>query len=105
MTINHALTCRKVVKLVIEYLENVLLPETRMQLEEHIAHCPGCPAYLEQVRQMIGMLYQFAQEPAFPATKRNCFSSFRTGSMGLRHGWIYSLSGSSASSDTAVVES
>jgi predicted anti-sigma-YlaC factor YlaD len=50
MTIDDALTCQEVVELVTEYLENALLPEMRKRLEEHVAECPGCAAYIEQVR-------------------------------------------------------
>ena len=77
MTIDDMLTCQEVVELVTEYLENALLPEMRKQLEEHIADCPGCATYLEQVRQTIGMLHLLAQEPAFPATKQELLQHFR----------------------------
>jgi len=77
MTINDALACQDVVELVTEYLENAQLPETRKQLEEHIADCPGCATYLEQVRQTIGMLHQLAQEPAFLASKHELLQLFR----------------------------
>ncbi len=62
MTNNDVLSCQEVVELVTEYLENTLLPEMRKQLEEHVAGCPGCVTYLEQVRQTIDMLHQLAQE-------------------------------------------
>jgi len=77
MSINDALTCQEVVELVTEYLENALLPEMRKQLEEHVADCPGCTNYIEQVRLTVGMLHQLAQEPAFPATKQELLEVFR----------------------------
>ena len=77
MTIDDALTCQEVVELVTEYLENALLPETRKRLEEHIAECPGCTTYIEQVRLTIGMLRQPAEEPVFPATKQELLRHFR----------------------------
>ena len=77
MTIDDALTCQEVVELVTEYLENALLPETRKQLEEHVAECPGCATYIEQVRLTIGMLRQLAEEPVFPATKQELLQHFR----------------------------
>jgi len=78
MTNNDALTCQEVVELVTEYLENALLPEMRKQLEEHVAGCPGCRTYLEQVRQTIGMLHRLAQEPVFSASKQELLEIFRT---------------------------
>src|SRR6266516_4874199 len=77
MTIDDALTCQEVVELVTEYLENVLLPETRKRLEEHVAECPGCVTYIEQVRLTIGMLRQLAEEPVFPTTKQELLRRFR----------------------------
>ena len=77
MTIDDALTCQEVVELVTEYLENALFPETRKRLEQHIAECPGCTTYIEQVRLTIGMLRQLAEEPVFPATKQELLQHFR----------------------------
>ena len=44
------LTCREVVELVTDYLDNALSPEDRVRFEEHLAVCPGCDSYLEQIR-------------------------------------------------------
>jgi predicted anti-sigma-YlaC factor YlaD len=71
------LVCKEIVELVTDYLENALLPEIRVQFEEHIAGCDGCSHYLEQVRLTIGMLRTLAQEPAFPATKEDLLQVFR----------------------------
>lgn len=76
MTIDDALTCKEVVELVTAYLENVLLPGLRQQLEEHVADCPGCTNYIEQVRLTVGMLHQLAQEPALPETKQELLKVF-----------------------------
>lgn len=71
------LACKEVVELVSDYLEGVLLPEKRAALEEHLAGCPGCTNYVEQVRLTIGMLRTLAQEPAFPETKEELLQVFR----------------------------
>ena len=49
-TSEDELTCRDIVELVTDYLEQALLPRTRVQFEEHIAECEGCTNYVEQVR-------------------------------------------------------
>jgi anti-sigma factor RsiW len=77
MTIDDALTCQQVVELVTKYLENTLLPARRKQLEEHVADCPGCETYIEQIRQTIGLLHLLAAEPAFPAMKQELLQRFR----------------------------
>jgi predicted anti-sigma-YlaC factor YlaD len=71
------LVCKEVVELVSDYLEGVLLPEKRAALAEHLAGCPGCTNYLEQVRLTIGMLRALAQEPVFPATKEELLQVFQ----------------------------
>jgi predicted anti-sigma-YlaC factor YlaD len=83
MTINDELTCQEVVELVTEYLENALLPETQKRLEEHIADCPGCTNYIEQVQLTIGMLRQLTREPVFPATKQELLQIFQNWKRGL----------------------
>ncbi len=71
------LACKEVVELVSDYLEGVLLPEKRVALEEHLAGCPGCTNYVEQVRLTIGMLRTLAQEHVFPETKEELLLVFR----------------------------
>ena len=78
MTNDNELSCQQVVELVTDYLENVLLPEMRKRLEDHVAECPGCAIYIDRVRQTICMLLQLAQEPVFPATKQELLEIFRS---------------------------
>lgn len=70
MPTDDELSCQEVVELVTDYLENVLLPEMGKRLEAHLAECPGCEHYIEQVRLTIDMLHRAAQEPGFPGTKQ-----------------------------------
>jgi predicted anti-sigma-YlaC factor YlaD len=78
MLINDTLSCQEVVELVTDYLENALLPEMRKRLEEHVAECPGCETYIEQIRQTISMLQQIAQEQVAPATKQELLQLFHS---------------------------
>ena len=77
MTTTQGLVCKEVVELITDYLEGVLLPEKRAQLEEHVAGCPGCTNYIEQVRLTFVMLHSLAQEPVFPETKEDLLEVFR----------------------------
>src|SRR5689334_12034976 len=72
-----SLTCQQVVELITNYLENVLLAETRKRLEEHIADCPGCETYMEQIRQTINLVHAIAKEPASPETKQELLQLFQ----------------------------
>ena len=77
MTAENELTCKEVVELVTDFLEKVLLPEMQKLFEEHLAECPGCEIYLEQIQHTIDMLHQIAKEPASPATKQELLQVFR----------------------------
>jgi predicted anti-sigma-YlaC factor YlaD len=77
MSTEDELSCQQVVELVTDYLENALLPEMRKRLEEHVAGCPGCENYIQQMQLTIDMLQQIARESAFPATKQELLQLFR----------------------------
>ena len=42
--------CNELVELVTEYLEEALPQESAARLEAHLAECPGCAEYVEQIR-------------------------------------------------------
>jgi anti-sigma factor RsiW len=50
------LTCKELVELVTDYLEERLAPEKRRRFDEHLAGCPFCTTYLEQMRQTMRAL-------------------------------------------------
>jgi anti-sigma factor RsiW len=49
------MTCQELVELVTDYLEGALPREDAERFEAHLAECPGCEAYLEQVRTTIAI--------------------------------------------------
>ena len=71
------LNCQEVVELVTDYLEQALLPEIREQFENHIAVCPGCDTYLDQVQQTIATLRKLAEQSVFPESKQELLEIFR----------------------------
>ena len=44
------LPCREAVELVTDYLGDLLPTEELVRLEQHLADCPPCTAYLAQMR-------------------------------------------------------
>ena len=44
------ITCRQLIELVTNYFEDALSPSDRVRFEAHVAGCPGCDAYLGQMR-------------------------------------------------------
>jgi predicted anti-sigma-YlaC factor YlaD len=73
----EALTCQEVVELVTDYLEQALLPQTRVLFEAHLAECEGCATYTDQIQQTIKMLRKLTQEPMFPETRRELLEIFQ----------------------------
>jgi predicted anti-sigma-YlaC factor YlaD len=71
------LNCQEVVELVTDYLEQALLPEMKAAFENHVAECPGCDTYIEQVQQTIGMVRKLAEQSVFPETKQELLEIFR----------------------------
>jgi anti-sigma factor RsiW len=49
------LSCQELVELVTDYLEGALPAEERARFDAHLAECPGCDRYLEQMRATIAL--------------------------------------------------
>jgi anti-sigma factor RsiW len=47
------MTCKELVELVTDYLEEALPADQRRRFDEHLRTCPLCQTYLEQMRQTI----------------------------------------------------
>ena len=63
------LTCHEFVETITDYLEGTLPADRRASLDAHLAGCPGCSAYLDQMREVLrltGML----REDQIPADAR-----------------------------------
>ena len=58
------LTCKEAVELATEYLEGALPPAGRARFESHLAGCPGCRIYLDQLRKTIRLLGSLREEGA-----------------------------------------
>ena len=50
------LACREAVELVTDYLEGALPAAEVRRLERHLATCPGCTEYMQQMRTIAGSL-------------------------------------------------
>jgi anti-sigma factor RsiW len=76
------MTCKELVELVTEYLEETLAPDERARFEAHLARCQGCTRYLEQMRQTIQLVGRLPEE-SIPETPReellNLFRDWKKG--------------------------
>ena len=62
----HDLTCKELVELVTDYLEGALSPADQRRFDEHLAGCPYCRIYLEQMRQTVRLLGKLPEEAISP---------------------------------------
>jgi anti-sigma factor RsiW len=63
------MNCKGLVELVTDYLEGALPEAERASLEQHLAGCEGCSAYLEQMRVTIALTGMLTED-AIPADGR-----------------------------------
>ena len=56
------LTCQELVELVTDYLEERLATADRERFDAHLATCPFCTTYLDQMRQTIRALGHLPRE-------------------------------------------
>ena len=78
------LTCREMVELVTDYLEDRLPAAERERFERHLAGCDGCRAYLEQMRAMLSALGRIEEPDLPPAARDELLEAFRTWREGPR---------------------
>lgn len=76
------LTCREMVELVTEYVEGTMPPRLRAIFEAHLNVCPGCTAYLEQMRQTIRAMGKLTEETIPPKARDELLQAFRNWKQG-----------------------
>lgn len=71
------LTCRELVEVVTDYLEDQMPAEQRLLFEEHIAYCSWCVTYLEQMRETIRATGALREEDLAPEAREALLDMFR----------------------------
>lgn len=71
------LACQQAVELVTDYLEGRLSRRARTRFERHLAACPNCSAYLEQIRQTIEAAGRMEPEDLGEDAKHDLIDLFR----------------------------
>jgi len=71
------MSCQELVEVVTDYLEGRLPDATRERLEEHLAACDGCTAYIEQMRLTLLALGKIPEETIPPAARDELIAVFR----------------------------
>ena len=73
----RALTCREVIDLLSNYVEDSLSPDERRRVDEHLALCDGCDTYLEQIRETIRLSGMVTEEQVPDEEKMALLAAFR----------------------------
>jgi anti-sigma factor RsiW len=72
------LTCRELVELVTDYLEDALPDHERMRFEDHLTGCTGCRRYLDQMRLTVRAAGHLREDDLSPAARDDLLTAFRT---------------------------
>jgi anti-sigma factor RsiW len=73
----RAVVCRHAVELVTDYLEGALSARDRARFEAHLALCPHCSRYLEQMRASITAVGRIEPEALDPEVRDELVALYR----------------------------
>lgn len=71
------LTCKEMVELVTDYLEDRLPASERARFEEHLAVCGDCRTYVDQLSRTADALGRLREEDLSPAARDRLLEAFR----------------------------
>jgi anti-sigma factor RsiW len=74
---NAEMTCRELVELVTAWLDGDLPADDRARFDAHLADCPYCRVYLEQMRQTARLLGRLSEDSIDPAARDTLLARFR----------------------------
>ncbi len=77
-----SMDCNELVELITDYLEGSLPAEDVDRFEDHLAECPACRLYLEQMRGVIKTVGQFEEKHISSEAKEKLlrvFSNWKKG--------------------------
>jgi anti-sigma factor RsiW len=74
----ETMTCRAAVELMTAYLDGAMDVRLRRRFEAHLAACPACEAYLEQMRATVAALGRLEPDRVDPTVRAELVSMYRT---------------------------
>jgi predicted anti-sigma-YlaC factor YlaD len=75
--IQEPVRCVEFVELVTDWMEDALDDEVRNHVEEHLAICPHCTEYVDQLRETTRMLAELGEEAPPPGRRDELLDAFR----------------------------
>ena len=87
MIVNHDdLSCKELVVLITDYLEDRLSTPVRTRFEMHLGYCVPCRVYLAQMRDTMKLAGRLTEETLPPGSKQKLLEAFRGWKRGGRGG-------------------
>ncbi len=71
------LTCQELVELVTDYLDGALDERTADRFEQHVAVCPGCDTYVQQMKETVSLLGEIPVETLSDEAQATLLDAFR----------------------------
>ena len=71
------MACAELIEVITDYLEGTLGEHDRRRFEAHLAVCPYCVNYLEQMRRTIDALGELPADSLSPARQEELLEAFR----------------------------
>ncbi len=71
------LSCKELVELVTDYLEDRLPPQVRTRFEMHLSYCAACRIYLAQMRATASLVGRLSEETLPSGPKEELLRVFR----------------------------
>lgn len=71
------IVCRELVELVTDYFEGALPADRRARFEAHLAACPPCGDYLDQMRRTVQAIGHLRVDPCGPEERARLLTLFR----------------------------
>ncbi len=71
------LACQEIVELVTDYLEGAMDAPLRASFEAHLAGCPHCTAYIEQIEATIRIAGTITADDLSPELRAGLLEAFR----------------------------
>ena len=70
------ITCRELVQLITDYLEDDLSKRDRRRFERHLRGCDGCTTYVEQMRQTVRLAGSLGEGDVPPDARDELLAAF-----------------------------
>ena len=71
------LSCKELVELVTEYLDDRLSPQARTRFEMHLSYCAPCRVYLAQMSETVKLAGHLSEDTLPPGSKEELLNAFR----------------------------